>query len=1133
MLTATQGSGEKASTSSYTYDSVGNVTSVTNGNGKVTSYSYDQLSNLVERMTSLGDKETYTYNVNNQLEKVTKSDGKTISYDYNKLDQLLKVEYSEKQDGQVLYTYDADGRRVSMSDLTGTSQYATNEEGEITGVRQGDGSLIQYEYDAYGNISKMIYPDGSTVSYTYDELDRLTSVTDVKGQKTSYSYNTAGDLTDVVRGDGTKSFLTYDKAHRLTELRHMDKQDKLISSYGYEYDDGGYIAKETIKQDGETLVHTYTYDTLGQVENMTVSDGAGKELSKLSYTYDLAGNKLTSTETVDGKESQTRFTYDDHNRLTKLEGPDGTITYTYDKNGNRIASEKNSEKLDYIYDTENRLLAIKDKKGLLMAALYDGDDNRVFTASRKEGKNTYQLFQRKPKDTKSGRKSPYTAPSGEENSLFWYGFSQNVLQALSTLPQTVGSIWHSIFDDVSRAYHQKVAKDRASKEGIVVNPPELGNLPGQGEVTYASQVQDVLIPYTTREDTYNYYEERNYVNDVNREHTEVLETYDHDGKARETYSYGKGRASYLNNQTGDSYNYLTNQSGSVTGLTKDGQAVASSSYNLYGARKTSTDTTGNPFAYNGEARDDTGLDYLRARYYDSQGGTFLTEDSYPGEETDPLSQNRYSYVQNNPVNYTDPSGHFWNSIKKGWNYVKSGLNWAGRQISRGVNWVGRQISRGANWVGRQIDRGVNWVSTQYNRAVNWGSRQWNKVQTAYNSAVDYVQTKYHQAQARIQELRYQAIRTAYTLATGLTSSPTIREGKNLLRNWNPALLNTLKHVCDPKTTKALDKAGNKVNSVDDYSVSAYEFKQNLKKQYGFDEEISDLLWKLYKNIEKKEGRNTGYVYNRIVGGVKYNDEYLKGLQWNLTAGIIGDIRSELDKYGIKDSQAEKLIYNIRIQYYMSSGTYGDTDSLKKQGRYNSFKSTASEVYSDVDFDTLWNGNYSKYSGKTDFAHQSITTATHLYDKPVPADIYGIFMGGTSALAGWRGDVTKDAEAKPSLGNDDYKADLDTVNITSIMQKNKVDYISASNLYYDGISSGSYTRANAFKENVSLDYVKKAVYKSLVPGKTIALGPNKQSYSRRTDAESMEYLKKNYPDSYNFIRSLEEGKNDLQDYTNVP
>ena len=821
LLTATQGSGEKASTSSYTYDSVGNVTSVTNGNGKVTSYSYDQLSNLVERMTSLGDKETYTYNIDNQLEKVTKSDGKTISYDYNKLDQLLKVEYSEKQEGQVLYTYDADGRRVSMSDLTGTSQYATNEEGEITGVRQGDGSLIQYEYDAYGNISKMIYPDGSTVSYTYDELDRLTSVTDVKGQKTSYSYNPAGDLTEVDRGDGTKSFLTYDKAHRLTELRHVDKQDKLISSYGYEYDDGGYIAKETIKQDGETLVHTYTYDTLGQVENMTVSDGAGKELSKLSYTYDLAGNKLTSTETVDGKESQTRFTYDDHNRLTKLEGPDGTITYTYDKNGNRIASEKNSEKLNYIYDTENRLLAIKDKKGLLMAALYDGDDNRVFTASRKEGKNTYQLFQRKPKDTKSGRKSPYTAPSGDQHSLFWYGFSQNVLQALSALPQTIGSIWHSIFDDVSTAYHQKLAKDRVTKEGIVVNPPELGNLPGQGEVTYASQVQDVLIPYTTREDTYNYYEERNYVNDVNREHTEVLETYDHDGKARETYSYGKGRASYLNNQTGDSYNYLTNQSGSVTGLTKDGQAVASTSYNLYGARKTSTDTTGNPFAYNGESRDDTGLDYLRARYYDSQGGTFLTEDSYPGEATDPLSQNRYSYVQNNPVNYTDPSGHrmIWavdGSEPSRPRRINTRLQRIYQQSIVGQDILGRPLTL-REYTDHRIKTDRNFRAPEsYYQAFGPNVATYQGGSYGGQSSYAYAQQQAARARAQAEQRRRQQIRYEYGLATGLQSLPVIREGLNLYRNWNTSLQNTLKHVCNPKTTKASDRGVNKTLSIADF-----------------------------------------------------------------------------------------------------------------------------------------------------------------------------------------------------------------------------------------------------------------------------------------------------------------------------
>ena len=121
----------------------------------------------------------------------------------------------------------------------------------------------------------------------------------------------------------------------------------------------------------------------------------------------------------------------------------------------------------------------------------------------------------------------------------------------------------------------------------------------------------------------------------------------------------------------------------MTGLTKDGQAVASTSYSLSGARKTSTDPTAQLFAYNGEDCDDTGLDYLRARYYDSQGGTFLTEDSYSDEDTEPLSQNRYSYVQNNPVN----CGHFWNSIKKGWNYVKKTASnaWNGEKYLNGGN----------------------------------------------------------------------------------------------------------------------------------------------------------------------------------------------------------------------------------------------------------------------------------------------------------------------------------------------------------------------------------------------------------------------------------------------------------------
>ncbi|TFU29371.1 RHS repeat-associated core domain-containing protein, partial [Streptococcus acidominimus] len=489
-----------------------------------------------------------------------------------------------------------------------------------------------------------------------------------------------------------------------------------------------------------------------------------------------------------------------------MENKDGTTTYTYDKNGNRISSKKNDEQLDYIYDTENRLLAVKDKRGLLMAALYDGDDNRVFTASRKEGKCTYQLFKREEK------KSPYTAPNGEEHSLFWYGFSQNVLQALSSLPQTVGTIWHEIFDDVSTAYHKKVAKDRANEEGLVVNPPSIGELPGEGEVTYSSQVKEVLIPYTTREDSFNYYEERNYVNDINREHTEVLQTYDRELKRRETYTYGHGRASYLNHETGDHYNYLTNQSGSVTGLTKEGQAVASTSYNLYGSTKQSTDETGNPYAYNGEARDITGLDYLRARYYDSQAGTFLTEDSYQGQLTNPLSQNRYAYVHNNPVNYTDPSGHvasspftmFLGGGKPRYSQPRPLINY-----EDGTLYAPNTPENKAHQI-RQQQTGV--YSYTY-------------VPTA--SAYQYIQQQESQvrAQAHAQAVqhRQQQIRSEYAQATGYYGTPRTREAKNLLRNWGKALKETYTHVC--KTAKRVGKQAVNFSKTIDWkkvvSVSAY------------------------------------------------------------------------------------------------------------------------------------------------------------------------------------------------------------------------------------------------------------------------------------------------------------------------
>lgn len=67
----------------------------------------------------------------------------------------------------------------------------------------------------------------------------------------------------------------------------------------------------------------------------------------------------------------------------------------------------------------------------------------------------------------------------------------------------------------------------------MVNPDGITNMPGEGEVTYTSETSQALIPYKVVTDTYDYFESRNYVNDINQQYTQVLTAYDENGKVRE------------------------------------------------------------------------------------------------------------------------------------------------------------------------------------------------------------------------------------------------------------------------------------------------------------------------------------------------------------------------------------------------------------------------------------------------------------------------------------------------------------------------------------------------------------------------------------------------------------------------
>ncbi len=155
-----------------------------------------------------------------------------------------------------------------------------------------------------------------------------------------------------------------------------------------------------------------------------------------------------------------------------------------------------------------------------------------------------------------------------------------------------------------------------------------------------------------------------YINDVTIENEVSLVEYGANGTATGTYEYGLQRLSVEYVNEAKEY-YLYNGTGNVTQTTaENGSAFLCYTYDPFGnvtsinAPMTVDIDDLNRYTYNGEDYDyNTGLQYLRARYYNTGTGNFISQDTYLGEIISPLSQNRYTYCHNSPIMRDDPSGH--------------------------------------------------------------------------------------------------------------------------------------------------------------------------------------------------------------------------------------------------------------------------------------------------------------------------------------------------------------------------------------------------------------------------------------------------------------------------------------------
>ena len=116
---------------------------------------------------------------------------------------------------------------------------------------------------------------------------------------------------------------------------------------------------------------------------------------------------------------------------------------------------------------------------------------------------------------------------------------------------------------------------------------------------------------------------------------------------------------YWNGKKTEYTYYTQNAHGDVVNLTdKDGKVTKRYRYDAFGVEKNIDENDANAFRYCGEYYDkETATVYLRARYYDPDIGRFMSRDSVTGKNEDPLSLNLYTYCANNPIYYSDPTGH--------------------------------------------------------------------------------------------------------------------------------------------------------------------------------------------------------------------------------------------------------------------------------------------------------------------------------------------------------------------------------------------------------------------------------------------------------------------------------------------
>ena len=644
----------KAGSEKFSYDANGNLTKITGGGKEDTDFTYSvrnrllsinpnkkQENNDIQKElieTKLGDifyksddNGIVEYSDGNSHTTYLKRDsqGRVVErknpsgdveyYEYGNSDTPIKI---VKADGkQLTYELDSEGRILSQSDVS---------EGESK-------KLLEYRYDENGNISEATGNTG-TSTYKYDNSGNILNYTDIFGKTINYTYDERGNLSKLEVAGEPPTVYTYDSEDRIISVIYGD--NKTVS---YEY-----VGNTTITHlpDNKTIVEKY--NDSGELVEKTYTDDAGNIIYKISLEYD-GEDRISKRYVVlskDNKESDTKESaLTDQDTLTATSENVLSVKDTVSDN-----SGNNTDfiKLEYRYSyTDNSQLKSESITGDIgtkdISYTYDNAGNRTSETIKTGDKEEVTTFTYDESNRLIKKQSP------KKTTIYSYDKNGNRISAVSNGEKF--SYTYDINDNLT---------------GIKKNDVTIF------EAIYDAMGERVLTKELNSDGTL---ESKYRLNDVSFEDTQVLSVYNDSSKTN--LIYGNERTAELS--TGTESIFITDEKESVLGRIGDENTF----YTPFGDNEDTNfiDTqkaliTG--FGFDGEWKDSTGLYYLRARYYDPNAGVFLSEDSVSGDIESAISLNGYSFVENDPVNYTDPSGNTRNR---------------GKSTGRGKGAKGKQISK--------------------------------------------------------------------------------------------------------------------------------------------------------------------------------------------------------------------------------------------------------------------------------------------------------------------------------------------------------------------------------------------------------------------------------------------------------